>query len=140
MAFLETYPAETPLRKVANVKQQARIANILMDIEGVGVVVQRDFSREGRGWKIVVDPESLASAVAQGVIDTDTEVDLTPQLRVHEDGGDYTVEVRMKKLTFEFDTASNLTKPVASDTWGAWHGVDACPPPEDYTEIYGGDI
>ncbi len=99
------------------------------DYEGVRVLAVKygDFW-EGHLW------------IGQAQIDLEEEVDLTPQLRVHEDGGDYTVEVRMKKLTFEIDEESGLAKPVASDTWGAWHSVDACPPAEDYTEIYGGDI
>ncbi len=63
MAFLDKFPPETPLRRVASVRQLNRIVNILMDIEGIGVTVQKDFAREGRGWKIVVEPSSTASSL-----------------------------------------------------------------------------
>ena len=53
--FLKIFWPEEPLRKVANVRQQNRIANILNDIKGVGCTIQKDYGREGRGWKIVVD-------------------------------------------------------------------------------------
>lgn len=57
MPFLDIFEAETPIRRVANVRQMNRIVNILMTMEGVGIRIERDNSREGRGWKLVLDEE-----------------------------------------------------------------------------------
>ena len=57
MPFLDIFEPETPLRRVANVRQMNRIVNVLMTMEGVGIRIERDNSREGRGWKLVLDEQ-----------------------------------------------------------------------------------
>jgi hypothetical protein len=50
-----TFAKGDPLRIVANHTQQNRIANILMDLSGVGCRVVKPINADGKGWKIVVD-------------------------------------------------------------------------------------
>ena len=52
--WLRRYKPEEPLRLVANVRQQNRIANVLEDIEGIGCRIEKPQNLEGMGWKIVV--------------------------------------------------------------------------------------
>ena len=44
-----------PLRHFCHPKWFRRVANILMDIEGVGCHIEKPTALEGRGWKVVVD-------------------------------------------------------------------------------------
>ena len=46
---------EDPLRKVANAVQTRRVRRILNDIQGIGCRVIKDTTKEGHGWRIVVD-------------------------------------------------------------------------------------
>jgi len=70
--FLQSdFQGGDPLRKVANARQQNRIATILNTIQGWGCRVVRNYSAEGRGWYIVVDgtsdqpiPDSFAPYVS----------------------------------------------------------------------------
>ena len=56
--WLSRFVPETPLRKVANVRQQNRIANILEDIQGIGCRILKPTDREGLGWRIMLDGSS----------------------------------------------------------------------------------
>ena len=71
MAFLDLYPPETPLRRVASVRQLNRIVNILMTMEGVGIRIERDRTRNGRGWKLVLDEEVWRQLIPDGDYDGD---------------------------------------------------------------------
>jgi hypothetical protein len=53
----EDFVEGDPVRKVCSATQARRIARILNSIEGVGCIVERCYSQEGFGWRIVV-PES----------------------------------------------------------------------------------
>jgi hypothetical protein len=53
----EDFVEGDPVRKVCSATQARRIARILNSIEGVGCIVERCYSQEGFGWKIVV-PQS----------------------------------------------------------------------------------
>jgi len=65
-----------PVRNVCHPKWFRRVANILMDIEGVGCHIEKPTALEGRGWKVVVDwqdpyrwqgiPAGLTVKVRQG--------------------------------------------------------------------------
>ena len=43
------------VHKVASVKQNRRIRRILNDLQGIGCRVVKDTSKEGHGWRIIVD-------------------------------------------------------------------------------------
>lgn len=53
--FLRIFKPETVLRKVCNVIQMNRIANILNNIQGVNCRIVKPTNAEGRNWMIVVD-------------------------------------------------------------------------------------
>jgi hypothetical protein len=53
--WLGIFAPETPLRKVCNVQDRNRIANILGDITGVGCRIDKPLNGEGYGWRIIVD-------------------------------------------------------------------------------------
>jgi hypothetical protein len=57
----EDFVEGDPVRKVCSATQARRIARILNSIEGVGCIVERCYSQEGFGWRIVV-PESAYQA------------------------------------------------------------------------------
>jgi hypothetical protein len=57
----EDFVEGDPVRKVCSATQARRIARILNSIEGVGCIVERCYSQEGFGWKIVV-PQSQYQA------------------------------------------------------------------------------
>ena len=50
-----TFKRGDPLRKVANHTQANRIANVLLDIKGVGCRIEKPTNADGRGWKVIVD-------------------------------------------------------------------------------------
>jgi hypothetical protein len=56
--WLKLFKPEDPLRLVANVRQQNRIANILNDIQGVNCRIIKPTNADGKGWMIVVDGSS----------------------------------------------------------------------------------
>ena len=49
---------EDPLRKVCAVKQVRRTRRILNDLQGMGCRVFKDETKEGHGWRIIVDGTS----------------------------------------------------------------------------------
>jgi hypothetical protein len=52
--FLESnFKPDEPLRRVANVQQQNRVANVLMQTKGIGCTIQRNYGAQGFGWYIV---------------------------------------------------------------------------------------
>lgn len=53
--WLKTFSPEAPLRRVCNVVQMNRIANVLNNIEGVNCRIDKPTHAEGRNWKIIVD-------------------------------------------------------------------------------------
>ena len=53
-----TFKRGDPLRKVANHTQANRIANVLLDIKGVGCRIEKPTNADGRGWKVIVDGSS----------------------------------------------------------------------------------
>ena len=57
--WLKTFRRNDPLRKVCNVRQMNRIANILNNIEGVGCRVIKPTDAEGRNWKIIFNGSDL---------------------------------------------------------------------------------
>lgn len=44
-----------PLRKVSCVRQTRRVRRILNDLQGIGCRVVKDVTKEGHGWRIIVD-------------------------------------------------------------------------------------
>lgn len=56
--WIGVFAPEEPLRKVSNVKQRNRIANILADIRGIGCRISKPTNAEGSGWAIIVDGSS----------------------------------------------------------------------------------
>ena len=178
------FKADDPLRKVANVKQANRIANILNDITGEGCHIDKPTNAEGLGWRVIVPPyvdviadilDDLIVEVIETIIESpgdnieiiekisdlirtiimpgwsdltttpvkvlgmdaegdigwvspqDTQIDLMPELRVHDTGNGFEVQVRAKKV--KLATAAGAISLAAGD-YGAWSGVGACPEPE----------
>ena len=50
-----TFRRGDPLRHVSNHVQANRIANVLLDLQGIGCRVEKPTHAEGRGWRIIVD-------------------------------------------------------------------------------------
>lgn len=111
MAFLDNFTPNQPLRQVANVTQQNRIANILNDLQGVGCKVEKDFGREGRGWKIVVENDSDNY--------NDTRVD--PQLEVRFDTATNYLQTRKRQRYLTVNSSSQVE--LAHDTFDSWTNV-----------------
>ena len=61
LGFLKRFTAGQPVRVVANARNLSRIANILEDIQGVGLRIQKPTDAEGMGWRIINDGTSDAT-------------------------------------------------------------------------------
>ena len=58
LGFLKRFKASAPVRVVASTRNMNRIANILEDIQGVGLRIVKRTDAEGRGWLIINDGSS----------------------------------------------------------------------------------
>lgn len=77
-----TFKAGDPLRKVANARQQNRIANILNGLYGIGCRVHKPTDGEGRGWAIICDGSSDTEC-PEGVITGDRRFAITDTDHAH---------------------------------------------------------
>lgn len=70
--WFKQYPPNTPVRQVANIKENNLIRAILDDIQGIGCRVIKPKGLMGRGWRIVVDGSSDVDPIADSYVGSDT--------------------------------------------------------------------
>jgi len=135
--WLKTFLPEDPIRKVANVRQQNRIANILNGIQGVNCRVVKPTAGEGKGWLIVVDggsdikPTNVTTPPAADwpypfnpSTPTPEGVEIEVIVAVRYDESSY-------ELQYKTQTITVLAKDENPSDWITFHEAAECEPEEE---------